>query len=209
MGAFGIGFQQFHVAGQGAFFVLFEAGKEGFVFVVQAVAVVDEVCEGLKHFFAFVVRKRHFGEAGFQFGAFALVVAQALFVLAQVDEVAAVLAVVQEADVLDGEPYVEAYHEAGEAQPQEAFPAVAGREAEKFPVGGFFHLGVFLMQVGKQAGGLGAVGGTGLNEGVGTREGLFVGQHGLVGGDGAGGEAQEEEEGEEESCHGVRCINSV
>jgi len=119
-----------------------------------------------------------------------------LFVLAQIYEIAAVLAILGKLDIFDGKPYIEAYHQCGECSPQILFPLVSGLYANQTSTGMFLHLIVFTVQAGEQTSYPGTVGSARLYQRVGTGKGLFVVHQSRVGRFRAGCQAEKESQQE-------------
>lgn len=111
---------------------------------------------------------------------------QVAFVLAQVDEVTAVLALVRELYVPYGKPDIQAQHQCAEHSPKGMLPPRGWHQTKRFSCGLFFYTGVFAMQAGKQTNGTGTVGDTGLYQRIGMGKGVFILQHILIGGSGTG-----------------------
>ena len=136
--------------------------------------MIHQICQRTLHFFTLFVGERHFTQTLLQFGTLTLVIVQPLFVLAQIYEVTAMLALIREPDVTYGEPHVQPKHETTECSPEKAFPSCCRHQADALPFGKFFHPGVFVMQVGQQTNGTSTVGTAGLHQRIGMNERLFV-----------------------------------
>jgi hypothetical protein len=142
--------QHFHFAGHWTILVLLKAKAKGFVLRAEATALLHQIGQRLAHLFPLLVRERHFVQARFQFFTFALVVLQTLFVLAQFNQITAMLALPEKIEIDHREPSVQPQHQDPESAPPYLLPTVGRHHTDGTPTGKFLCLLILLVQTGEQ-----------------------------------------------------------